>query len=160
MILRKSICSKLGGTMIFETQSNLKFFIKFATQLMTNKFKFFVKILIKNGSSIEGESDFKFLYHQNKIFVHRKQWMKCDCYVSVYEFFMSFSLNSKSFRNSSFLTHNMLPQGLRGSNVSSHNQLFLNLTTFFSQNLWTYLNHLRSQISTGLKFLIGGENVI
>jgi hypothetical protein len=27
MILRKSICSKLGGTMIFENQSNLQFYI-------------------------------------------------------------------------------------------------------------------------------------
>ena len=45
MILLGSICTKLGGTMIFEIQSDLKFFIKFATQLMTNKFKFFVKIL-------------------------------------------------------------------------------------------------------------------
>ena len=36
MILRESICSKLGGTMIFEIQSNLQFCIKLATQSMPN----------------------------------------------------------------------------------------------------------------------------
>lgn len=41
-----------------------------------------------------------------------------------------------------------------------NNQQFLKYDTSFSQNLLTYLNHLGSQISIGLKFLIGGENVI
>lgn len=55
----------------------------------------------------------------------------CNCYVLVYESFMSFSLNSKLFINSSSLTHNILPQGLRGSkNVVSKSVILKNVTSF------------------------------
>ena len=44
-------------------------------------------------------------------------------------------------------------------NVSPH-QNVLKLDHILLQNLLSYLNQLGSQISKGLKFLIGGENVI
>ena len=64
-------------------------------------------------------------YHlcRNSYFVHNKQWIKCGCYVSVYDFF-----NSKSSKLIIPDT-NILPHWLRGSIIMFHYQNLLNQTT-------------------------------
>lgn len=101
-------------------------------------------------SSIEGENDFKNYISSKMIFVHNFKWIKCNCYVLVYEFFMSLSLNSKSFINSSSLTHNILPQGLRGSlNVVSKSVILKIWHIFLPKSL----NSFKSLGITNLNWL-------
>ena len=67
-----------------------------------------------------------------------RAYSSCDCYVLVYEFFMSLSLNSKSFINSSSLLHNILPQGLRGSLIVVTKSVILQNVTSFSKTLYLF----------------------
>ena len=99
MILRENICSKLGGTMVFEDQTNSKRCLKFATQSMLKELILCAKCLILNVSSIEGENDFINYISSKRDLCAELQWIKCNCYMLVYGFFMSFSLNSKLFIN-------------------------------------------------------------
>ena len=62
------------------------------------------------GSLIEGEQDFKFHGSSN---ISLWRWSRYG-YVSLNEFFMSFSINSKSFKNSYFWTHNHPPSWIEG----------------------------------------------
>ena len=88
------------------------------------------------------------------------RWSKYG-YVSLNEFFMSFSINSKSFKTHIF-RHITIPL----MNWGGARKLFkisekikpdhISLPKCFL----TYLNQLRSKISKGLIFLIRGENVI
>ena len=109
------------------------------------------------GSLIEGEQDFKFHGSSN---VSLWRWSKYG-YVSLNEFFMSFSINSKSFKTHIFRHITIPPHELRGSTKMFQLSEKIKPDHIpLPKCFLTYLNQLRSKISKGLIFLIRGENVI
>ena len=112
LIFQESIYAKLGGTMKFclEIHLNSHFHKIYQSINDINIFKFIM------GHWLRGRVISKF-YVSSKLatLYTSSSFQICDGYVSTHEFFMSFSLNSKSFINSSVLTHNCPPHRLRGS---------------------------------------------
>ena len=107
----------------------------------------------KKGSLIEGEQDFTKSCHGSLKLFHFERWSEHG-YVSLNEFFMSFSLISKSFKTHSFWHITILPiMNWGGARKLFKYQTRLNQTTFlFPKCFSTNLNQLRSKISKGLIF--------
>ena len=84
---------------------------------------------------------------------HFERWSEYG-YVSLNEFFMSFSSKSKSFKTHIFWHITIPPLWIEGERENcSKYQKSLNQTTFlFPKCFSTYLNQLRSKISKGLIF--------
>ena len=152
MIFYESICAKLGGTMrILEIKENAfrisisqswpktlyqKTYI--CLQLVSRHNLFFnwcqATIGFQRGHWLRGSKISQKFHGSSNVSLWR--WSKYG-YVSLNEFFMSFSINSKSFKNSYFSTHNHPPSWIEGEHENcSKYQKRLNQTTCLSQNVF------------------------
>ena len=133
MIFQESICSKLGGTMkILEIKWNAfrKSISQSRPKTLYQKMYLCLQLVSRHNIfywcqdtiGLKGVIDWggaRFHKFHGSSNVSLSIWSKYG-YVSLNEFFMSFSINSKSFKNSYFSTHNHPPSWIEGE----HKNLF------------------------------------